>query len=67
MVASKIARAVDLDVGNLEHALLHAVGQDMRDLVDQAFLVRLHHLAGLLRQRQIGREHLGIVGKPSCT
>src|ERR1700688_2439121 len=33
----------------------------MRDLGDQTLLVRLHHLARLLRQRQIGCEHLGVV------
>ena len=31
----------DLGVGDLEGALLDAVGQDMRDLLDQALLVRL--------------------------
>src|SRR6478672_9881771 len=50
-----------LDVGDLERALLHAVGQDMRDLIDEAILVRFDHLARLLRQRQIRREHLGVV------
>src|SRR5882672_10736899 len=32
-----------LDVGDMERALLHAVGQNMRYLTHQAFLVRLHH------------------------
>src|SRR2546421_9213148 len=30
------------DVGNMERALLDAVRQDMRDLIDQTLLVRLH-------------------------
>ena len=34
----------------------------MRDLIDQALLVRPHRLAGFPRQRQVGREHLGIFG-----
>src|SRR5438309_2771984 len=44
------------DVGDMERALLDAVGQDMRDLIDQTLLVRLHDVTRLLRQRQIGRE-----------
>src|SRR6266513_4912465 len=43
-----------LDVGDVESTLLDALGQNMRDLPDQTFLVRLHHRAGLLGQRQIG-------------
>ena len=49
-----------LGIGDLEGALLDAVGQDMGDLIDQALLVRLHDLAGLLRQRQIGLKHLRV-------
>ena len=52
-----------LDVGDLERALLHAVGQDCLDLVAEAFLVRTDRLTGFLRQRQIGREHFGIAGQ----
>src|SRR5207253_3115389 len=36
------------DVGDLERALLDAISQNLRDLVDQTILVRLHHLARLL-------------------
>src|SRR6187551_501181 len=34
----------NLDVGDLERALLQTVGQDQRDLVDQAILVAVHGL-----------------------
>ena len=50
------------DICDLEGALLDAVGQNMRDLVDQAILVRPYDLACLLCQHQIGLEHLGILG-----
>src|SRR3979411_1542784 len=50
-----------LDVSDLKYALLHAVGQDVRDLVDNTILVRLYNLAGLLRQRQVGPEHFGVI------
>src|SRR5712664_1617413 len=33
----------------------------MRDLIAEALLMRLHRLTRLLRQRQIGCEHLGVV------
>ena len=55
------ARA-DLGISDLERALLDAVGQNIRDLADQALLVRLDRLAGFACQRQIGLEHLGIFG-----
>src|SRR5947208_14971153 len=50
----------DLGVGDLEGALLDAVGQDMGDLLDKALLVRLDDLAGFLRQRQIGSKHFRV-------
>src|SRR6266478_3935532 len=52
------------DVGDMEGALLYAVGQNMRELIAETFLVRPHHLARLLRQGQIGREHLGVFANP---
>ena len=63
MVASNTARDVALTSAISNAPCFDAVGQDMLDLVAQAFLVRPHRLAGLLGQRQIGREHLGIVGQ----
>src|SRR6266478_10202327 len=37
------------DVGDMECALLHAIGQNMRELIAEAFLMRLHHLTRRLR------------------
>ena len=34
----------------------------MGDLIDQPLLVRPYRLAGFLRQREVGREHLGVFG-----
>src|SRR5437588_5283710 len=53
-----------LDVGDLERALLYAVGQDLGNLIDQAVLMTVHRLAGLTRQRQVSGKHLGIVAEP---
>src|SRR5260221_12099633 len=36
----------------------------MREWIAETFLVLLHHLARLLRQRQIGRKHLGVFANP---
>src|SRR5260221_11264432 len=36
----------------------------MREWIAETFLVLLHHLARLLRQGQIGREHLGVFANP---
>ena len=59
-----MARAVTLTSATWKDALLHAVGQNLGDLIDQAILMAVHRLAGLAGQRQIGRKHLGIVAKP---
>ena len=50
----------NLDVGDLESALRHTVGNNPGDLIDQAILVAIDGLAGLSRQRQVGRKRTGV-------